>query len=86
MTAGTSPRASVETPPMLTRVLTRVAKTGIYLVRGVPPEVQSAARVRAVGEGTSLSVVLVDALREYAAGTWTPRRDAKATPKVASTR
>ena len=82
MTAATSPRARVETP----RVLTRVAKTGIYLVRGVPPEVQSAARARAVGEGISLSVVLVDALREYAAGTWTPRRAAKATPGAATTR
>ena len=86
MTAATSPRARVGTPPMLTRVLTRVAKTGIYLVRGVPPEVQSAARARAVGEGTSLSVVLVHALREYAAGTWTPRRGTSSMPGATATR
>jgi hypothetical protein len=72
MTTTSSP--SVEAPPLLARVLTRVARTGIYLVRGVPLELQSAARGRAAGEGTTLSSVLVDALREYADGTWTPRR------------
>ncbi len=36
-----------------------------------------AARVRAVREGTTLRRLLVQALRDYAAGSWTPRRDAK---------
>jgi hypothetical protein len=62
---------------MPTRVLARLATTGIYLVRGVPREVQRAARRRAVNEGTSLRWVLLQGLREYAAGTWTPRRDDK---------
>ena len=62
-------------PHFLPRVLARTALTGIYLVRGVPRELQRAARVRAVTDGTSLSAVLVQALRDYAAGTWTPRRD-----------
>lgn len=75
MTTTSSPQVHVEAPPLLARVLTRVAQTGIYLVRGVPRELQCAARVRAAGEGTTLSAVLVAALREYAAGTWTPRRD-----------
>jgi hypothetical protein len=60
-----------------TRVLARMATTGIYLVRGVPRELQRAARLRAQGEGTSLRWVLLQGLREYAAGTWTPRRDAE---------
>jgi hypothetical protein len=60
--------------PMLTRVLARVATTGIYLVRGVPRDLQRSARARAVREGTTLHSVLLQALREYAAGTWTPRR------------
>jgi hypothetical protein len=62
---------------MPTRVLARVATTGIYLVRGVPRELQRAARLRAVSEGTSLRWVLLQGLREYAAGTWTPHRDDK---------
>jgi phosphohistidine phosphatase len=41
-----------------------------------------AARVRAVREGTTLRWLLFEALRDYAAGTWTPRRGA-GTPKVA---
>ena len=41
-----------------------------------------AARIRAVREGTSLRSLLLEALRDYAAGTWTPRRDAR-TPEVA---
>jgi hypothetical protein len=57
------------------RALVRMAITGIYLVRDVPRELQRAARVRAAGEGTTLRRVLVRALREYAAGTWTPRPD-----------
>lgn len=60
---------------MPTRALARVATTGIYLVRGVPRELQRAARRRAQGEGTSLRWVLLQGLREYAAGTWTPRRE-----------
>jgi hypothetical protein len=57
----------------MARALVRIAKSGIYLVRGVPRDLQRAARARAVRETTSLSSVLRQALREYAAGTWTPR-------------
>jgi hypothetical protein len=63
------------------RALVRMAITGIYLVSGVSRDVQRAARVRASSEGTSLRRVLVRALREYADGTWTPRRDAEALEK-----
>jgi hypothetical protein len=52
-----------------------MAITGIHLVSGVPRDVQRAARLRASGEGTTLRRVLVQALREYAAETWTPRPD-----------
>lgn len=55
------------------RVLMRVATTGIYLLRGVPLELQRAARVRAVSDGTTLHQVLLKGLGEYAAGTWTPK-------------
>jgi hypothetical protein len=58
-----------------------MATTGIYLLRGVPLELQQAARVRAVSEGTTLRQVLLKGLGEYAAGTWTPRPDGK--PPVA---
>jgi hypothetical protein len=61
--------------PMPTRALVRVATTGIYLLRGVPLELQRAARVRAVREGTTLRQVLLKGLGEYAAGTWTPEQD-----------
>lgn len=54
-------------------VLMRVAATGIYLVRDVPLELQQAARVRAVSDGTTLHQVLLNGLSEYAAGTWTPQ-------------
>jgi hypothetical protein len=54
-------------------VLARVATTGIYLVRGVPRDVQRTARARAVNEGTTLRRVLLQAMRDYAGGTWTPR-------------
>ena len=57
--------------------LARLATTGIYLLRGVPRSVQRAARARAVSEGTTLRRVLLQGLHEYAAGTWTPRPDAK---------
>jgi hypothetical protein len=65
----------VHAPHMLARVLARTARTGIYLVRGLPRDLQRAARARAVSEGTTLSAVLVLALRDYAAGTWSPRRN-----------
>jgi uncharacterized membrane protein YeaQ/YmgE (transglycosylase-associated protein family) len=61
--------------PRPTRALVRIATTGIYLVRDLPQDLQRAARVRAVSEGTTLGHVLVQGLREYAAGTWTPQRD-----------
>jgi hypothetical protein len=57
------------------RALVRMAITGIYLVRGIPLDVQRAARSRAVREGTTLRRVLGRALREYAAGMWTPQPD-----------
>jgi hypothetical protein len=75
MTATSGLHVHVHAPHMLARVLARTAKTGIYLVRGVPRELQRAARARAVSEGTTLRAVLVHALRDYAAGTWNPRRD-----------
>jgi phosphohistidine phosphatase len=37
-----------------------------------------AARVRAVREGATLRWLLLSAVRDYGAGTWTPRRDASA--------
>jgi hypothetical protein len=77
MTTLSARQAHVQAPPILARVLARTAATGIYLVRGVPRELQRAARTRAASEGTTLSAVLVHALREYAAGTWNPRRDAR---------
>ena len=58
-----------------TGVLPRLAITGIYLVRGVPHDLQRAARTRAAREGTTLRWVLLQALGDYAAGTWTPPRD-----------
>ena len=57
------------------RVLARMATTGIYLVRGLPRDLQRAARGRARSEGTTLRWVLLQGLREYAAGTWTPGSD-----------
>ena len=60
--------------PRPTRALVRIATTGIYLVRDLPQDLQRAARVRAVSEGTTLGQVLLQGLREYAAGTWTPQR------------
>ncbi len=78
MMAGTV-RAETEggsrRPALQSRALARMATTGIYLLRGVAPGVQRAARARAVSEGTTLRWVLVQALGEYAAGTWTPRAD-----------
>jgi uncharacterized membrane protein YeaQ/YmgE (transglycosylase-associated protein family) len=63
--------------PAPTGALMRVATTGIYLLRGVPLDLQRAARVRAVSDGTTLRQVLLKGLGEYAAGTWTPRADDK---------
>jgi hypothetical protein len=57
------------------RVLARLATSGIYLVRDVPRSLQRASRIRAVSENTTLGRVLVQALREDAAGAWTPRPD-----------
>ena len=66
-------------------VLARMATTGIYLVRGVPRELQRAARVRAVSEGTTLRTVLLNVLAEYAAGNWTPRPGDRSSPAAADT-
>jgi hypothetical protein len=57
------------------RVLARMATSGIYLLRGFPRDLQRAARLRARSEGTTLRSVLLQGLREYAAGTWTPKPD-----------
>jgi hypothetical protein len=51
-----------------------MATTGIYLLHGIPREVQQAARIRAVRERTTLRAVLLQALNEYAAGA-RPRRE-----------
>ncbi len=67
--------ATSEGRPVRTGVLARMAATGIYLLRGIPRALQRAARARAVSEGTTLRCVLLQALREYAAGTWTPQPD-----------
>ena len=73
MTLGTV--VTSEGRPVPIRVLARMAATGIYLLRGIPHDLQRAARARAVSEGTTLRCVLLQALREYAAGTWTPQPD-----------
>ena len=59
---------------MPSHVLARIATTGIYLLHGIPRDVQQAARVRAVREETTLRAVLLRALNEYVAGAWPPRR------------
>jgi hypothetical protein len=59
----------------MSSVLARLAPTGIYLLHGVPRDLQRTARARARQQGASLREVLLQALREYAAGTWPPRRD-----------
>ena len=76
--------ARSERRPVPTGVLARMAVTGIYLLSGIPRDLQRAARARAVSEGTALRCVLLQALREYAAGTWTPqpdRRDGSCLPR-----
>jgi hypothetical protein len=60
---------------MSNHALTNIAPTGIYLLRGVPRELQRTARARALADGTSLRSVLLRALREYADRTWTPQLD-----------
>jgi hypothetical protein len=65
----------VHAPHLMARALARTARSGIYLVRGVPPGLQRTARARAAREATTLNSVLRRALREYAAGTWTPHAD-----------
>ena len=67
--------ATSEGRPLPIRVLARMAVTGIYLLRGIPRDLQRAARARAMSEGTTLRCVLLQGLREYAAGTWTPQPD-----------
>ena len=67
-----STSASRSVPP---GALARLAVTGIYLLRGIPRDLQRAARARAVTEGTTLRWILLRALQEYATGTWTPRPD-----------
>ena len=62
---------------MPTRVLAHLATTGIYLLHGIPRDLQRAARRRAANEGTTLLGALLQALREYAAGTWTPQPEGK---------
>jgi hypothetical protein len=57
------------------RVLARMAMTGIYLLHGIPRQVQQASRLRAVRENTTLRMVLLQALNEYAAGVWPPRKN-----------
>jgi len=58
---------------MPTHVLARMAASGIYLLHGIPRDLQRAARSRAVREETTLRRVLLQALHEYAAGSWRPR-------------
>ena len=65
--------ATSQRRPAPVAALARLATTGIYLLRGIPRDLQGAARARAVTDGTTVHQVLLGALREYAAGTWTPR-------------
>ena len=72
--------APMEGRPLRIRTLARMATTGIYLLRGIPRDLQRAARARAVSEGTTLRWVLLQALREYAAGAWAPQSSDTSTP------
>jgi len=63
--------------------LVRFASTGIYLLRGIPRDLQAAARARAVADRTTVHAVLLSALRGYAAGTWTPRHETERDQLVA---
>ena len=73
-------RATLEPRPLPIGPLARLATTGIYLLRGIPRDLQGAARARAVSEGATVHDVLLQALREYAAGTWTPGEAQPAKP------
>jgi hypothetical protein len=66
-------RVTPDSRAVPTGVLARLATTGIYLLRDIPRDLQAGARTRAATEGTTLHRLLLQALREYAAGTWTPR-------------
>ncbi|MFQ5898497.1 MAG: hypothetical protein ACE5JN_09645 [Candidatus Methylomirabilia bacterium] len=68
--------APSEGRPLPIRVLARMATTGTYLLRGIPHDLQRAARARAVSEGTTLRWTLLQALPGYPARTWTPHPDA----------
>ncbi|HKZ04513.1 MAG TPA: hypothetical protein VJU81_03500 [Methylomirabilota bacterium] len=46
--------------------------TGTLRVRGVSRDVHRAARLRAVSQGTTLRLVVLQALQAYGAGTWSP--------------
>ena len=59
-------------------VLARIATTGIYLLHGIPRDVQRAARGRAVREETTLRAVLLRAPNEYATGAWPQQRKEEA--------
>jgi uncharacterized membrane protein YeaQ/YmgE (transglycosylase-associated protein family) len=59
--------------PTPKRALARLATTGIYMLSGIPIEVQRAARVRAAREATTVRNVLLTVVAEYGAGTWTPQ-------------
>lgn len=50
----------------------RNPSTGTYRVRGVSRELHRAARLRAASQGTTLRWVVLQALRAYSAGSWTP--------------
>ncbi|MFL4999859.1 MAG: hypothetical protein ACJ8DY_05690 [Xanthobacteraceae bacterium] len=52
----------------------RKKSTGVYRVRGVSRDLYRVARLRAVSEGTTLRRIVLEALRAYSAGTWTPVR------------
>jgi predicted HicB family RNase H-like nuclease len=50
----------------------RKASTGTYRLRGISRDLHRAARLRAASEGTTLRSVVLQALRAYSAGTWSP--------------
>jgi hypothetical protein len=72
-------RVTLQRRPVPVGGLARLAPTGIYLLSGIPRDLQGAARARAMTDGTTLRSVLLRALREYAARTWTPRPDEEPT-------
>ena len=62
MAKSSALRVYIDAPRGIRPVLVSTAKSGIYLVRGIPRDLQRSARVRAVRETTTLSVVLRQAL------------------------